>query len=318
MPDDLANRAGADYTARAMMVATKANVFAMLAWQWKYVVFFTIAAVVGAIVHFEISSAVVLPVLPFGIVGGALGIFVSFRTNQAYARWWEARQLWGRMINSSRALASQVLAYMPAEGEGRAIADGIVRRQVAYVHVLRVLLRQQDVAKDSELERLLGEVCQTKFAGDSNAAYLLVHENYEALAAARRANHLTETQLLACDETLRQILDVQGGCERIKRTPMPQGYAMIMSRLLAAFAIALPFALVQELGWAMIPVSVFVCLAFALISESGRILEDPFNMYWNGMPLMALTRTIELNLRQRLGDAEIPPIPGPDKNGVLM
>jgi putative membrane protein len=301
-----------------MMVATKASVFSMLAWQWKYILFFTICAVAGAIIHHEISSDIVLPVLPFGIVGGALGIFVSFRTNQAYARWWEARQLWGRMINSSRTLASQVLGYMPATGEGRAIAEGIVRRQVAYVHVLRVLLRVQDPARDSELQRLLGDVCQTKFAGDSNAAYLLAHENYQALAEATRAKHVTDTQALAIDETLRQIVDVQGGCERIKRTPMPLGYAMIMSRLLGAFAIALPFALVGDLGWAMIPVSVFVCLAFALISESGRILEDPFNMYWNGMPLMALTRTIELNLRQRLGDAEIPNIPGPDARGVLM
>jgi ion channel-forming bestrophin family protein len=301
-----------------MMVATKANVFAMLAWQWKYILFFTTTAVAGAIVHFEIWRDAALPVLPFGIVGGALGIFVSFRTNQAYARWWEARQLWGRMINNSRTLASQVLTYMPPDGDGRAIAEGIVRRQVAYVHVLRVQLRNQDVAKDSEVERLLGVVCQTKFAGDANAAYLLAYENHEALAAAVRAKHVTDTQMLAIDETLRQILDVQGGCERIKRTPMPQGYAMIMSRLLAAFALALPFALVRDLGWGMIPVSVFVCLAFALISESGRILEDPFNMYWNGMPLMALTRTIELNLRQRLGDAEIPGIPGPDKRGVLM
>jgi putative membrane protein len=300
-----------------MMVATKANVFAMLAWQWKYILFFTSTAVAGAIVHFHVSRDAILPVLPFGIVGGALGIFVSFRTNQAYARWWEARQLWGRMINSSRTLAAQVLTYMPS-GEGRVIAEGIVRRQVAYVHVLRVLLRAQDVAKDSEVERLLGVKCQTKFANDSNAAYLLAYENYEALATAVHAKHLSDTQMLAIDETLRQIVDVQGGCERIKRTPMPQGYAMIMSRLLAAFAIALPFALVKDLGWGMVPVSVFVCLAFALISESGRILEDPFNMYWNGMPLMALTRTIELNLRQRLGDSDIPGIPGPDKHGVLM
>lgn len=299
-----------------MMVATRSSVLSLLGWQWKYVLFFTAAGIAAAVVYHHVSREAVLPALPFGIVGGALGIFVSFRTNQAYARWWEARQLWGRMINSSRTLASQVLSYMPADGEGRAMAETMVRRQVSYVHALRVALRTQDLAKDADVQSLL--VPGDQIIGDSNPVYLLAHKNHEALAEAVRREYVTPTQMLAIDETLRQIVDVQGGCERIKRTPMPQGYAFIASRLLAAYAVALPYVFLADLGWWAVPTSVFVCLAFALISESGRILEDPFNMYWNGLPLMALSRTIEVNLRQRLGDKDLPPIPVPDKNGVLM
>jgi len=301
-----------------MMVSTRNNVFNLLAWQWKYVLFFTFAGIAAVIVHMHVSTQAVLPVLPFGIVGGALGIFVSFRTNQAYARWWEARQLWGRMINSSRTFASQVLAYMPADGEGRALAETMVRRHVSYVHTLRVLLRDQDLAGDGDVNALLVPEDQRAYEGDSNPTYLLAHRNHEALALAARREYITGTQMLAIDETLRQIVDVQGGCERIKRTPMPQGYAFIATRMLAVFALALPFALVAELGWLAVPVSVIVCLAFALISEAGRILEDPFTMFWNGLPLMAMSRTIEVNLRQRLGDSAVPKIPGPDKHGVLM
>ncbi|MCA9619570.1 MAG: hypothetical protein KC731_11110, partial [Myxococcales bacterium] len=108
------------------------------------------------------------------------------------------------------------------------------------------------------------------------------------------------------------------GCERIKKTPLPRGYAFIAERLIMAFSFLFPLATVAELGWFVIPVSVLVCLAFTLISEAGRVLEDPFSTFWNGLPLMALSRTIEVNLRQRLGETDLPPIPGPDKHGILM
>lgn len=301
-----------------MMVATRGSVVRLLMWQWKYVVFFTLAGVASAVVHLYLWREARLPAMPLGIVGGALGIFVSFRTNQAYARWWEGRQLWGRLINVSRTFASQVLSYLPADGEGRQLAETMVRRHVSYVHTLRVLLRQQDVAADTDVQGLLVAEDRGALAGDSNATYLLAHRNVEALALARRRDWVGDVQMLAIDESLRVIVDVQGGCERIKKTPMPRGYAFIANRMLAVFAIALPYAFVAELGWFVVPVSTIVCLAFALISEAGRVLEDPFTVFWNGLPLMTMSRTIEVNVRQRLGDANLPAIPTPDAAGILM
>lgn len=301
-----------------MMVSNRGSVFGLLKWQWHYVLLFALAGAAIAVLHLYIWAEARLPSLPLAIVGGALGIFVSFRTNQAYARWWEGRQLWGRLVNSSRTFASQVLSYFPAEGEGRELAQQMVRRQVAYVHLLRVVLRTQDIGADPELATLLSETERTNLATETNATYRLVHDNVEALGVAARREWITGTQLLAIDETLRAILDVQGGCERIKRTPMPRGYAFIAERLILAFGLLFPLATVAELGWFVIPINVLVCLAFALISEAGRVLEDPFNMFWNGLPLMALSRTIEVNLRQRLGDRDLPPVPVPDANGILM
>lgn len=300
------------------MVSNRGSVFGLLAWQWQHVALFVIAGTAAAVIHLYIWPHIVLPGLPLAIVGGALGIFVSFRTNQAYARWWEGRQLWGRLVNSSRTFGSQVLSYFPSDGDGRALAETMVRRHVAYVHTLRVLLRTQDLAADADVTALLPEPDRGTLAGDSNPTYLLVHKNVEALAIARRNGFVTEAQLLAIDESLRAFLDVQGGCERIKKTPMPRGYAFIAERLIAAFAMLFPLAMVSDLGWFVIPINVLVCLAFALISEAGRVLEDPFTMFWNGLPLMSMSRTIEVNLRQRLGDTGLPPIPTPDKNGILM
>ena len=85
-------------------------------------------------------------------------------------------------------------------------------------------------------------------------------------------------------------------------------------------ALMLPFALVHELGWVAIPLNILVCLSFALISEAGRVLEDPFSLFYNGLPLTALCIKIERNLRERMDEdfATLPPSPGEDPVGVLM
>jgi putative membrane protein len=80
----------------------------------------------------------------------------------------------------------------------------------------------------------------------------------------------------------------------------------------------LPFGLVESLDWVSVPMNLLVCGAFAMISEVGRVLEDPFTLFWNGLPLAALSKTIEVNLRQRVGEADVPAIPKPDARGVLM
>ncbi|HEU4404495.1 MAG TPA: bestrophin family ion channel [Polyangiaceae bacterium] len=303
---------------RAMMVSNRGSVLALLAWQWRAVTAFVAAGVAVLIVHRWVWPGAKIPSLPLGIVGGALGIFVSFRTNSAYARWWEGRQLWGRLVNASRTLCSQALAYLPAEGEGRALAATVVRRHIAYVHALRAVLRTQDLMADPDVRPFLAPAEYARLATESNANHALVHENYAALALAARKGWVDGHQLRAFDETLRTILDVQGGCERIKKTPMPRGYAFIAERLILAFSMLLPLATVEDLGAWVVPVNVLVCLAFSLISEAGRVLEDPFTLFWNGLPLTALSRTIEVNLRQRLGETDLPPIPGPNEKGVLM
>lgn len=308
-----------------MMLTTRGSILRLLMWQWRYVTFFAICATIATVAHhYFVMPWLKLPTLPLAVVGAALGIFVSFRTNSAYDRWWEGRKLWGRLINSSRMLASQALTFARDGGAPDARAVEIVRRHVAYVHTLRILLREQKLVADSELERLtkVGGVPElddiAALARQSNPTHALLHRQMEQLVEISEDGKMDAFRLQAATETLRQLLDIQGGCERIKKTPLPRGYGFIASRLILMYAILLPFALVADLGWLTIPISVFVLLAFALISEAGRVIEDPFSTFWNGLPLQALSMTIEVNLRERLGDEGLPKIPGPDARGVLM
>ena len=154
--------------------------------------------------------------------------------------------------------------------------------------------------------------------GQSNLTHALLHLQMKDVIELEADGKLSEFRTQSLDGSVMTLLDVQGGCERIKKTPFPRGYGFIAERLVIAYALLLPFALVHTLGWMAIPANVLVCLSFALISEAGRVLEDPFSLFWNGLPLTNMSLTIERNVRERIGERDLPEIPGPDANGILM
>jgi putative membrane protein len=314
-----------------MFVEFRGSVLGLIAWQWKAVLLFTVvASAIVAAEHFFFHHAqhAFLPVAPVAVVGGAIGIFVSFRTNSAYERWWEGRKLWGALVNSSRHFASQVLTYLPGPEHGAAreppvpseLQRALVQRHIAYVHALRVGLRGDALADDADFRSFVSEKELARLVLESSPTHALMHTQMRALVAENEAGRLASDRLRSFDETLRALLDVQGGCERIKKTPFPRSYGFIAERLIMSYGLLLPLGIVGnvENDWIAIPLTVLVCLSFLLISEVGRILEDPFTHFWAALPLSALSKTIEINLRQRLGDADLPAIPRPNERGILM
>lgn len=302
-----------------MIVAEGGSIFRLLLWQWRSVLLYTvIGATVTTLHEFEILRFK-LPALPLGVVGGALGIFVSFRTNNAYSRWWEGRQLWGKLVNSSRHFALQVLSYLqPTDGvDLPRVKREIVLRHAVFVHALRAHLRKQNVLADEHVVRLLSETEREKLKGEKNIPYAILHEQFATIEALSTRGALDPLRLQSLDKLLNDFLDVQGACERIKNTPMPRSYGFIAERLIWAYATLFPFAIWDDMGWLTIPSNVLVCLAFSLIGEVGRVLEDPFNMFYNTVPISALSTTIEINLRQRLGDVELPEEVKPEPPGVV-
>jgi putative membrane protein len=300
-----------------MFVANyRGNVLGLLAWQWRNALLFVAAALVAAVVHHYAGSYFPkISALPIATMGGAVGIFVSFRTNSSYQRWWEGRQLWGRLINTSRHFATQALVYLRDRPEQ---ARALVRRQIAYTHVLRCGLRDQDALADADVQAFLSPEEAAALKGESNRGHVLLHMQMEELARLAKEGVIDPVTLRSFDESVRAFLDVQGGCERIKKTPFPRGYVYISDRLIMAFGVLLPWTLLQDMGLWALPLSVLVCFALALIGEAGRVLEDPFTMFWPALPLSALAKTIEINLRQRLGDQDVPPLPVPTARGILM
>ncbi|MCB9641284.1 MAG: hypothetical protein H6728_04175 [Myxococcales bacterium] len=321
-----------------MMVSNQGSVFRLLLWQWRAASFFLLSATLALMVYkLGWLKHIKIPLPPLAIVGGAIGIFVSFRTNSAYARWWEGRKLWGRMINSSRHFCNQVLAYLTPPNDAtpeqtkriEQLRRMLIERHVIYVHSLRSLLRQQDPFADEEIQRFVKDpkhyttdlcegVPKMDLTQQDNLTHALLSLQQTALTQLANEGLINEFRLQSLDKTLASFLDIQGGCERIKKTPLPRGYGFIAERLILAFGFLLPFPLVQEIHAWVVPANLLVCIAFTMISEAGRVLEDPFTMFWNGLPLSALSTTIEINLRQRLGDEDLPPPRTVDHRGILM
>lgn len=298
-----------------MMATTRGSFIRVLAWQWRACLLFIGTGVIAFLMHdvlaFEHAN---LPALPSTVVGAALGIFASFRANAAYARWWEGRVLWGRIVNASRTLSSQVLAYV----DDAALARTVILRHALYVHVLRCQLRDDDPFADPHVQRIadmlaLTEEQKAALKKQSSMCHTLADMNLRALARSG----VEPLRLQAMDQSIAALVDAQGGCERIKRTPMPRGYGFFVQRLTLIFSALFPFTIVEEVGWLAIPLNLVVCIGFTLISETGRVLEDPFSHFWNSLPITNISINIERNVRHRLGDTDVPAATTPDAQGVL-
>ncbi len=281
-----------------------------MGWSMLVLVGWDVLVVIGEMVmHW---SWVSWPSIPLALYGAAIGLLVSFRNASTYNRWWEARTLWGTIVNKSRTFARQVLNTISAsEGstaderaEVAAVQRRLVMYQIAYVHALRLQLRRLDPI--AELARFLPEEEATGLKGERNAALALQKKMGEIVISARRRGWLDQWQWQAIDRSLDSLMDAQGGAERIKNTPMPKQYDFLARLFVLVYCVMLPVGIVESLRWFTPLGSTIVGFMFMALDKIGRDLEDPFDNSIYDVPMTAIATTIEINLRQLLGEAELP------------
>ena len=261
--------------------------------------------------------------LPFSLIGVALGIFLGFRNNTSYDRFWEGRKLWGRIVNLSRIWTRQVYTLLatppnakPDENaELQNLRRSLVMRQIAYVHALRHHLRDAKGEDYAELDPFIDGDEREALQAESNTPAALLHQSGELLTQAWQRGWLHELHLPVLESSLSELTEVQGGCERIKATPIPFGYTVLMHRLVAIYCITLPFGVEDTVGVLTPLVVALVSFAFYGLDSIGDEIEEPFGKDPNDLPLDALSRMIEINLKERL---KLPlPEPHQPKDGVL-
>lgn len=255
------------------------------------------------------------PSLPLTLFGSALALFLGFRDNSAYQRWWEGRVLWGSMINASRTLAREVVTFMPYAATGPLwdLKRTIVLRQIAYVHALRCQLRRLDPAPDVHRFLSAGEAAGP--LSRTNVANGIIDGTAGRIAKARREGHIDSILHAALERTLTDITNAQGGMERLKNTPLPNQYRFFPTLFTRLFCILLPIGLVETLGWATPIGSTVAGLMFLAVLQIGDDLTDPFANTVHDVPLDAICRTIEIDLLQAIGDAA--PVPLAPDGDVL-
>ena len=253
--------------------------------------------------------------VPLALYGTAISIIVGFRNNYAYGRWWEARTLWGAIVNKSRTVARQVLTTVSApagasEEEKAAVAAmqrKLVYHQIAFVHALRQQLRGLDPI--AEIRSVVSAEERETLIGDKNVSLALQRRMSAMTHEARQRGWVNEWEWQAIDGSLSSLMDSQGGAERIKNTPMPKQYDFFPTLFVDIYCLMLPIGMVENLHWFTPLGSTVVGFMFLALDKIGRDLENPFENKVYDVALTAITTTIETNLRQMLGETELPAAP---------
>lgn len=248
---------------------------------------------------------------PFSILGVAIAIFLGFRNNAGYARYVEARKLWGQLMIASRSLLREVKTTLPDSASVREF----VRLQIAFAHCLRMTLRKQPQA-EVLAQYLKTEDLQRVLASNSPANRILLIMG-EWLAVQRRNGQLSDILFISLNDRLNDISVVLAGCERIAYTPIPFAYTLILHRTVYLFCIMLPFALVVDLHYMTPFISVLISYTFISLDCLAEELEDPFGTENNDLPLDAICNAIEIDLLQMNDETEIPAKILPDRHYQL-
>jgi putative membrane protein len=225
------------------------------------------------------------------LVGVPLGLLLVFRTNASYDRFWEGRKLWGAIVNDSRNLVRGALVHF---GGDEALLRAVTHWTVGFVWSAMASLRGKGD---------LGPVASELPAFDRESAESAQHVPYYCaqritmcLAAARDKGLISDYILALVDRHTAQLMDSLGGCERIRKTPLPFAYVVHLRRALVIYCYTLPFALVDTFGWWSILAVILVAYTFFGIEEIGVEIEGPFGYDDNDLPLEQICTTIQENL----------------------
>lgn len=303
-----------------MYLGKTITVMGLVRFGWKQCTLFAVLSTTVCVLDLSLGfTGIAIPFLPMLTLGTAMSIILGFRNNSAYDRWWEARIIWGGLVNQSRIWAAQVTTFLaPADGEtaeAAALQSELVHRHLAFLYALRTQLR--GLSDFGDVAAFLPEAEAAALGTWRNPATQINARNAARARAALDRGWLDPFRHVAMLETVGQFYELQGKCERIKHTPLLRQYSFFTTVLVWIFILLLPIGFVRELGWWTIPMSVLIGWIFVALEQVGRYTEDPFDNFVHDVPMTALCRTIEIDLRQMLGETDLP-LPIEPVRNVLM
>lgn len=257
-----------------------------------------------------------LPVMPLTIpafLGTAISVLLSFKMNQSYDRWWEARKVWGAIVNDSRSFVVQ-LQHFILTGETD-IVRKMAYRQIAWCYALGRSLRGLNALEGNE--HLLSEVDQKEVSTHMNKPLAILRLNAKDLRELRANDKIDVFSHVHMDNTLVRLVDAMGKAERINGTVFPSTYRLFLHFIIYVFVITLSLSLRDVTVFFEAPLLLLIAVGFFLIEKSAYHLQDPFENRPSDVSVTAIARTIEINIRQLLGDKEVPEPAKPDGFYIL-
>ncbi|MEO7175799.1 MAG: bestrophin family ion channel [Saprospiraceae bacterium] len=246
-----------------------------------------------------------LPEMPLTIpafIGTAISILLSFKLSQSYDRWWEARKVWGSIVNDSRSFVIQLLT-LTSKGTDAAIKK-IAFRQIGWCYSLGQSLRGLDPIEN--LEKFITADDLEEIKQHNNKPLSLLHLHAKDIRELKDNNKLDLLSQLQLDNTIVRLCDAQGKSERIKSTVFPVTYRMFLHAIIYLFVVTLAIALKDIGGLFEIPLLLLLSASFLLLEKTATHMQDPFENRPTDTAMTAIARTIEINIKQLLGEPQIP------------
>nr|WP_133751164.1 bestrophin family ion channel [Pseudomonas sp. LP_7_YM] len=273
--------------------------FTYIGWSLFWLLIWDVIVTVDFMLYLE--RKITLPSLPLTLLGSALVVLTSFRNTSAYNRWWEARTLWGALVNNSRSFARQVLTLMDDESELNPVKAVLLRRHVAYVECLSAHLKGSDCSED--VTAMIAREEYDRRKRSNNFPNDILNGSAAILASEYKAGRLDSIRLARLESTMVEISNCQGGMERIANTPLPYPYVTFPRLFITLFCIIVPIGLVETLGWFTPLASTVVGFMLLAIEKIGTDLQSPFKASEHEIQMKALCANISGNLDSMLRDA---------------
>lgn len=340
-----------------MYVQRVFNPLNVLRFSTKPVLIFTSYAVlVASLYYFFHFEWLRIPWEPLAILGIALSFYVGFKNNSAYDRTWEARKIWGGIVNSSRSWGAMVTGFITNEyakdkipdEELKEIHKRLIYRHIAWLYRLKRQLRSlkewehdiklnqryrkyiaglfPDDDPDVELKKYLAEDEAIFMLDRKNACTQLIQKQSQELKELKERGLIDDFRHMELQGLLTEFYTLQGKCERIKNFPLPRQYASLSIYFVYIFILLLPMGLLSAfvdadwpayMIWGIIPFTGLLGWVFWMMESIGDYAENPFENLAFDIPMSSLTRTIEIDLKEMLGETDLP-APIGAKDGFVM
>lgn len=283
-----------------MLIAQNIRLSRVLIDTWKVDIIMIISCTAAYFVreyliayHFQIST--IIPT----VLGTAIAFFIGFNNNQAYDRWWEARKIWGAIVNDSRSFARNMINFV----DDKETAKRMVCRHISFIYALKANLRG---TVDEIYTKYLTEHDKLEVLKHSNTHNAILNIQAMELQKLYKENKIDGFKFMEINETLVKLTDSMGGCERIKNTIFPTTYSYLTKVFIWLFVVTFTLVISQDMGYWSIFMGWLIGFVFVSTQINGMRLVNPFNINASGLPLNNIARTIEINLLQMINEEEIP------------
>ena len=269
----------------------------------KYDVLFlgSYATLVGYMDQYGFLAKISIPIAITGVFGTAVALLLGFRTNQAYERWWEARIIWGAIVNDSRTLIRQTISFYDRLDEQYLYnVQEMANRQIVWCYALGESLRNLPFSPN------VAGYIKFEDISDQNVPNAILLKHSQALTDARSEKTVNEFQQIQLDSTIARLCDSMGKCERIKNTIFPKAHSLLIHLIIYVFATMLPFGLDDKNVAVEIAITFFIPIIFVAIEKTSILMQDPFENQPMDTPVTDLATTIEINLKQMINSEEVP------------